>query len=103
MTTLDTESGLKPQTRVESAPVPSVAPATDTSTLITEEQVMFGSAAALAPAPSHRWSHPAHEVAAAVHAMFARPEKPRARRHDYPERFGYLENSLVAREMSRGM
>ena len=103
MTTLDTKSGLKRQTDVESPSVPSVAPAPDTSTLITEEQVMFSSAAVLAPAPSRRWSHPAHEVADAVRAMFARPEKPRARRQDYPQRFGYLENSLVAREMSRGM
>ena len=100
---LHTKSGLKRQTDVESPSVPSVAPAPDTSTLITEEQVMFSSAAVLAPAPSRRWSHPAHEVADAVRAMFARPEKPRAPRQDYAQRFGYLENSLVAREMSRGM
>ena len=103
MTTLQTESGLKHQSDVERQSVASVAPAPETSTLITEEQVMFGSAAALAPAPSRRWTQPAHEVAAAVRAMFARPEKPRAGRHDYAQRFGYLENSLVAREMSRGL
>ena len=103
MTTLHTESGLKRQTDVASPSVPSVAPAPDTSTLITEEQVMFSSAAALAPAPSRRWTHPAHEVAAAVRAMFAGPEKPRRVRSDHPQRFSYLENSLVAREMSRGM
>jgi hypothetical protein len=102
MTTLGTKSGLKRQTDADPS-APSVAPASDTSTLITEQQVMLGSAAALAPAPSHRWSHPAHEVAVAVHAMFARPEKLRAGRGDYAQRFGYLENSLVAREMSRGM
>ena len=77
MTTLHTESGLKRQPDVERPSVPSVAPAPETSTLISEQQVMFGSAAALAPAPSRRrWTHPAHEVAAAVRAMFARPEKP---------------------------
>ena len=103
MTTLDSESGPKRQTDVESPSVPSVAPAPDTSTLITEKQVMLSSAAALAPAPSRRWSHPAHEVAAAVRAMFARPEKPRRVRSDHPQRFSYLENSLVAREMSRGI
>ena len=54
----------------------------------------------LLPAPSHRWSGAAHEVAAAVRAMFSRPEKPRAQRH-YPQRFGYLENALISREMDR--
>ena len=75
MTTLDTKR-LKRQTDVK-ALGPSVAPSPETSALITEEQVMFGSAAALAPAPSHRWSRAAHEVTAAVRAMFTRPEKPR--------------------------
>ena len=74
----------------------------ETSALITEEQVMLGSAAALAPAPSHRWSDAAHEVAAAVRAMFTRPEKPRARRH-YPQRFGYLENAAMSRAMDRAV
>ena len=99
MTTLDTKRPQR-QTDVESASGPSVAPSPETSALITEEQVMFSSAAALAPAPSHRWSGAAHEVAAAVHAMFTRPEKPRARRH-YPQRFGYLENAAMSRAMDR--
>jgi hypothetical protein len=100
MTTLDNKSGRKRQTDADPS-APSVAPAPDTSTLITEQQVMFGSAAASAPAPSRRWSHPAHEVAAAVRAMIARPEKPRAHRPDYA---APLSGELtVAREMSGGM
>ena len=68
MTTLDSKRP-KSQTDVESASGPSVALSPETSALITEEQVMLGSAAALAPAPSHRWSDAAHEVTAAVRAM----------------------------------
>ena len=99
MTTLDSKRP-KSQTDVESASGPSAALSPETSALITEEQVMLGSAAALAPAPSHRWSDAAHEVTAAVRAMFTRPEKPRARRH-YPQRFGYLENAAMSRAMDR--
>ena len=99
MATLDTKRPQR-QTDVESASGPSVAPSPETSALITEDQVMFSSAAALAPAPSHRWSDAAHEVTAAVRAMFTRPEKPRARRH-YPQRFGYLENAAMSRAMDR--
>ena len=100
MTTLDTEPGLKRQTDVESPPVPSVEPAPETSALITEEQVMFSSAAALAPAPSRRWSHAAHEVAAIGARDVRQAREAACTTPDYPQRFGYLENSLVAREMS---
>ena len=101
MTTLHTEGGTKSQpTKIESAPAPTVEQTADTSTLITEQQVLFGSAAALAPATTRRWGNPAHGVAAAVHAMFARPEKPRAVRH-YPSRLGYLENAAMSRAMDR--
>jgi hypothetical protein len=101
MTTLDTEAGTKGQpTRIESAPAPAVAQTADTSALITEQQVMFGSAAALAPAKTRRWSNPAYGIAAAVHAMFSRPEKPRTPRH-YPSRHRYLENAAMSRAMDR--
>ena len=101
MTTLDTKAGTKSQpTTIESAKTPTVEEAADTTALITEQQVMFGSAAALAPAKTRRWSNPAYGVAAAVHAMFARPEKPRAPRH-YPSRLGYLESAAMSRAMDR--
>jgi hypothetical protein len=64
--------------------------------LITEQQVMFASAAALAPAPAkpHFWSR-------AAHAVFTRPEKkPRPPKH-YPQRYAYLEHSAMSREMDR--
>ncbi len=102
MTTLDAKAGIETQaTKSESAPAPTVEQAADTAALITEQQVMFGSAAALAPAKTRRWGNPASGVATAVRAMFARPEKqPRAQKH-HPQRFGYLEHSAMSREMDR--
>ncbi len=101
MTTLHTEAGTTSQpTTIETAKAPAVEQAADTTTLITEQQVMFGSAAALVPAKTRRWSNPVYGVAAAVHAMFARPEKPRAPRH-YPSRLDYLQNAAMSRAMDR--
>jgi hypothetical protein len=101
MTTLDTEAGTKSQpSKIESAPAPTVEQTADTTALITEQQVLFGSAAALAPAKTRRWSNPAYGIAAAVHAMFTRPERPRAQRH-YPSRYGYLEKAAMSRALDR--
>lgn len=101
MTTLDTEAGTKSQpANTESAPAPTVEQTADTTALITEQQVLFSSAAALAPAKTRRWGNPVHGVAAAVHALFHRPEKPRAPRH-YPSRYAYLENASMSRAMDR--
>lgn len=99
MTTLDTKAGtddLTPTT--ESAPAPSVEQTTDTAALITEQQVLFGSAAALAPAPARRRN--AHELVSSVRALFARPAKSHTPKH-HPQRFGYLEQSAMSREMDR--
>ena len=100
MTTLDTQAGTHNQTpKTESASAPSVEQSTDTAALITEQQVLFGSAAALAPAPARR-RNVAHGLASSVRAMFARPERPHAPKH-YPQRFVYLEQSAMSREMDR--
>ena len=100
MTTLETKAGTNNQTpKTQSAPAPSVEKSTDTAALITEQQVLFGSAAALAPAPA-RHRNVAHELASTVRAMFARPEKSHAPKH-YPQRFGYLEQSAMSRAMDR--
>ncbi len=110
MTTLETKAGTTDaddQADNQAVTTPAaVEQSTETAALITEQQVLFASAAALAPAPAltptpaehHRAGH---GLATAVRAMFARPEKKtRARKH-YPQRFGYLENSLMSREMDR--
>jgi hypothetical protein len=82
-----------------------VAPATsssETQTLITEQQVLFSTATAVAlpPAKTRRWSDTVHAVGIALRAMFAAPEKPPARRH-YPKRHIWLDNALMSREMDR--
>jgi hypothetical protein len=104
MTTLNAKAGPETQqtTAPASVPTPTVAQPTEAA-LITEQQVLFGSAAALAPAPAkpHFWSRAAHAVAAPVHAMFDRPEKPRQAPKHYPQRFSYLESSAMSREMDR--
>jgi hypothetical protein len=105
MTTLETNAGTtdaqgKQTTKPESAPAKAVEGSADTAALITEQQVLFASSAALAPARQGHIGHVAHEFASAVRAMFTRPEKPHARKH-YPQRFNYLENSAMSREMDR--
>ena len=98
MTTLETKAGTA--AAIDTTPKQADAPAknVDTATLITEQQVLFASAATLAPTPARH--HHAHEFAAAVRAMFARAEKSHTRRH-YPQRFSYLESSAMSREMYR--
>jgi hypothetical protein len=75
---------------------------TETQALITEQQVLLSTAAAVAlpPAKTHWWSDNMHAVTGALHAMFAASEKPPARRH-YPKRHVWLDNALMAREMDR--
>jgi hypothetical protein len=110
MTTLETKAGTdkagtdkagtdKDTQKIGGAPAPSTEKSTDTAALITEQQVLLGSAAALAPSPAGR-PHVGHRLAAAVRSMFARPEKPLAQKH-YPQRFVYLEQSAMSREMDR--
>ncbi len=80
--------------------VTSAPSSTDTQTLITEQQVLFSTAAAVAlpPAKTRRWSD---TVGAALRAIFlAESEKTVARRH-YPKRHVWLDNALMSREMDR--
>src|SRR3954462_13297725 len=102
MTTLDTTAGTTNQTpKIESTPAPTVEKSTDTAALINEQQVLFASAAALSPAVAPaRHRNVAHEFATSVRALFARPQQGRAPRH-HPERFSYLEQSAMSREMDR--
>jgi hypothetical protein len=82
-----------------------VAPATSstgTQTLITEQQVLFSTAAAVAlpPAKTRRWSDTVHAVSTALRAMLSESEEPAARQH-YPKRHAWLDNALMSREMDR--
>jgi hypothetical protein len=96
MTTIDTNAASKSQQQKPVQTAPQPAPA-EPAAVISEQQVMLASAAALAPAPARRWN-----VAAAVRAMFvAKPEKESHGRKHYPQRFSYLETSAMSREMGR--
>lgn len=103
MTTLGTKAGTNNQNneapKTESAPAPAVELSTGTAALITEQQVLLGSAGALAPAPA-RHRNVAAELSSKVRAMFTRPEKSHAPKH-YPQRFTYLEGAAMSREMDR--
>ena len=90
---------------VTSQPVATETNSAEAQVLVTEQQVLFSTAAAVAlpPAKTRRWS----DAIAAVRAIFAageetpaKPEKQRARRH-YPKRLGYIETALMSREMDR--
>jgi hypothetical protein len=80
---------------------PSAAPSVDpssTEVLITEQEVLFGTAAAVLP----QREGITRRFAASIGRMFAvsaRPSQPR--RRDYPRRYEFLERSLMGREMDR--
>jgi len=85
----------------EISPDASVTSSTETQTLITEQQVLFSTAAvALPPAKTRRWSDTVHAVGTALQTMFTASEKLPARQH-YPKRHVWLDNALMSREMDR--
>jgi hypothetical protein len=80
---------------------PSAAPSVEVSStevLITTQQVAFGTAAA---AGVRGESIGARLVATMRRAFAASADASRPRPHDYPKRYAYLENALMAREMER--
>ena len=102
MNNMATTSSSEIEESRETSPVTSVPTSTETQALITEQQVLFSTAAAVAlpPAKTRRWSDTVHAVGTAVRTMFAAPEKPAARQH-YPKRHAWLDNALMSREMDR--
>jgi hypothetical protein len=81
--------------------VTSQQTSTETQTLITEQQVLFSTAAAVAlpPVTTRRWSDAVYAVTSAVGgwlASAAKPPKP-----VYPKRHAWLENASMSREMDR--
>ena len=83
-----------------SQPLPA-APSIDTSSaevLITEQEVLFSTAAAL---PARR-EKSTRRFLGLLHRVFATSARaPRPRQANYPKRYAFLENSLMAREMDR--
>jgi hypothetical protein len=74
--------------------------------LITEQRVLFATAAAmpLRPAkPARRWAIEARAIGASLRATFATSSnEAQPKRRHYPSRNGFLENSRMARE-ARGL
>ncbi|HTQ22405.1 hypothetical protein [Mycobacterium sp.] len=70
------------------------------TTLITEQEVVFSTAVALSP--STRQQSRGARIVAAVRSMFALSSEASGRERRYaPRRYGFLENSLMSREMDR--
>jgi hypothetical protein len=79
-----------PTTEIPAAPV-----------LITEQQVLFGTAATVAlPRRRHLTDTVSQGVSSAVTWWRTRAERRPVRPH-YPARMDYLENALMSREMDR--
>jgi hypothetical protein len=102
MTDMATTYGPELEDSRETSPVAAVTSSTETQALVTEQQVLFSTAAAVAlpPAKTRRWTDTVSAVGAALRAMFAASEKPPARQH-YPKRHVWLDNALMSREMDR--
>jgi hypothetical protein len=94
--------GAPPEAVEQPAEIAEVSPRT--SVLITEQQVLFATAAAL-PQPaktSRRWTEVVRAIGASVRAAFVTSSddtQPKPRH--YPSRNDFLEDSRMAREMMR--
>src|ERR1700752_5311026 len=75
---------------------------TETPALITQQQVLFSTAAAvpLPRANPRRWSDAIHAAASAVGSWLANAAKPPTK-PVYPKRHAWLENASMSREMDR--
>jgi hypothetical protein len=96
MTELTVASAEQPEPiPVVLSPAPTVP---DTTVLITEQQVLFGTAAAVAPRRRRRLG----ALGQAIGAIFERPAGAhRPPRPHYPVRHTFLEHSAMTREMRR--
>jgi hypothetical protein len=83
--------------RARASTQPKTAPGLTT---ITEQQVLFSTAAAAGahPASTRRWTASFATFVAAVRKA-AGPPEPLAHRH--PARYAYLQHSMMSREMDR--
>jgi hypothetical protein len=101
MTDMATTFGSKVGESSETPSSTSVRSAAGTQAVITEQQVLFSTAAAVAlpPARTRRFGGGIYAVASAIGGWFASaaaPPKP-----VYPKRHVWLENALLSREMDR--
>lgn len=72
--------------------------------LITEQEVVLGTAVALRarPVPRHRWSEATHVLLATVRRAFAPAiQEGRPVHRYYPKQYAFLEKACMGREMDR--
>ena len=104
MTDIATTSNRKLDDSRKPSPVTSATNSTETQVLITEQQVLFATAAALPLRPAktgRRWAE-AVAIAASVRAAFVTSgDEAQPKRRHYPARNDFLEDSRMAREMFR--
>jgi hypothetical protein len=83
---------------------PELVTASDTPILVTEQEVVFGTAAAvpLRPGIAHWWIRASHVVLQAIRrTSLTSTAKTRPARRHYPSRLTYLEHSYMKREIRR--
>jgi hypothetical protein len=88
---------------VDEQPVDVVEASPRTPVFITEQQVLFATAAAL-PLPattSRRWVEVLRGIGAGVRAAVTSSDEARPKRQHYPARNDFLEDSRMSREMLR--
>jgi hypothetical protein len=98
----DVEPSPQADAVLDSAPPLTEAAVPPRSTLITEQEVVFGTAAAVPVQPVRWWTGATRVVAEAMHRIFVTSSAdPRPKRRHYPPRATYLEYSRMRREMDR--
>jgi hypothetical protein len=110
MTDIATTYHRKPEDSRETSPVTAGTNTSETKStgqqvLITEQQVLFATAAALPlrqPKTSRRWTEAVRAITASVRAAFATSDdEARPNRRQYPPRTEFIQDSRMAREMMR--
>ena len=100
MTDIAMNSSHVSETVADRVPVQSTVVKSDTLPLITEQQVMFATAAVALPRSKTRGAWDAvTSFAHSVHVSLT--PKPRPARQSVAKRYSYLEDALMAREMDR--
>ena len=93
-----------PQAEIITEPFasPTEAVVRPAPTLITEQEVMLGTAAAVRVQPTRWWMAPTRVVAATLRRVVPSPSaQPRPKQRHVPSRASYLEHSRMEREMHR--
>jgi hypothetical protein len=105
MTDIATTYHRKPEDSRETSPVASETKSTGQQVLITEQQVLFATAAALPLRQAktrRRWTEAVRAIAASLRVAFATSDdEARPKRRQYPPRTDFLHDSRMAREMMR--